>query len=124
MVHRAGLDTAVPPAPARLSLGEPGTTGAEIHIVVDFNSVQVFISTAPSRELLPPVLALLESALLAVRPDLGKSGNERPAAARPPPDVVGLYHRRCTTPSIDPTTSIEEDHERSARTPQRNDTAG
>jgi hypothetical protein len=68
MVRSSGLpitDTTT----ARLSIGEPGTSGAAIHIVVDVDSVQVLISTAPSGELLPAILSLLRSALLALRPD-------------------------------------------------------
>ena len=70
MVRSSGLpitDTTT----ARLSIGEPGTSGASIHIVVDVDSVQVLISTTPSGELLTAILSLLRSALLALRPDGG-----------------------------------------------------
>jgi hypothetical protein len=78
MVRSSGLPI-TETTTARLSIGEPGTSGAAIHIVVDVDSVQVLISTAPSGELLPAILSLLRSALLALRPD------PSPAVQMPPP---------------------------------------
>lgn len=98
MVSSSGLPIAdTDTCTARLSIGEPGTSGAPIHIVVDIDSVQILISAAPPPELLTPILSLLRSTLLALRPE-----QRPPAPTQIPPAASPPHHE---VPTLSPPTT-------------------